>query len=150
MAQGHCLTHTHTHNHTHTHTYTCCESVPTAHAHSRADVSRPRRCQRHNNHSTPFTSTDCCDGSDELSGCTNTCIEKNSAKRDELKTAIDAYKTSLEAKARYAASAASVRSTIKSRFKAVDGDLAKAEKELERTIGVLGGPWGVGLWGQAV
>eukprot|EP00878_Enallax_costatus_P000980 GHUV01001112.1.p1 GENE.GHUV01001112.1~~GHUV01001112.1.p1 ORF type:complete len:580 (+),score=160.69 GHUV01001112.1:58-1797(+) len=75
---------------------------------------------------------DCCDGSDELSGCKNTCIEKNSAKRDALKKKIDEYKASLEKKAQYAASAAGVREHIKQRHQNVDGDIANTEEELAK------------------
>lgn len=78
---------------------------------------------------------DCCDGSDELSGCKNTCIEKNSAKRDALKQKIDEYKASLEKKAQYAASAAGVRENIKLRHQNVDGDIANTEQELEKLTG---------------
>ncbi|KAF8065786.1 glucosidase 2 subunit beta [Scenedesmus sp. PABB004] len=75
---------------------------------------------------------DCCDGSDELSGCKNTCIEKNSATRDALRARIGEYKASLEKKAAYAASAAGVRENIKQRHANVDGDIARAEAELEK------------------
>eukprot|EP00879_Flechtneria_rotunda_P009827 GHRR01010279.1.p1 GENE.GHRR01010279.1~~GHRR01010279.1.p1 ORF type:complete len:406 (+),score=115.60 GHRR01010279.1:129-1346(+) len=75
---------------------------------------------------------DCCDGTDELSGCKNTCIEKNSAKRDELKQKISEYRTALDRKAQYAASAAGVRENIKQRFQNVDGDIEQAEQELHK------------------
>jgi uncharacterized coiled-coil DUF342 family protein len=78
---------------------------------------------------------DCCDGTDELSGCTNTCIEKNSAKRDELRAKIDAYKASLEVKASYASSAVGVRQHIKQRHKNVDGDIKATEAELTKLTG---------------
>ncbi|WIA37222.1 hypothetical protein OEZ86_014172 [Tetradesmus obliquus] len=75
---------------------------------------------------------DCCDGTDELSGCKNTCIEKNSAKRDALRAKIDEYKASLEKKGQYAASAAGVREHIKQRHANVDGDIAATEQELQK------------------
>ncbi|KAF6254346.1 glucosidase II beta subunit-like-domain-containing protein [Scenedesmus sp. NREL 46B-D3] len=75
---------------------------------------------------------DCCDGTDELSGCRNTCIEKNSAKRDALRAKIDEYKASLQSKAQYAASAAGVRENIKQRHQNVDGDIAATEQELQK------------------
>lgn len=84
-----------------------------------------------------MTHTDCCDGTDELGGCKNTCIEKNSAKRDDLKRQIDDYKTSLDRKAQYAASANGVRENVKQRFQLVDTDIEKAEKELQRLTGAF-------------
>lgn len=78
---------------------------------------------------------DCCDGSDELSGCKNTCIEKNSAKRDALKQKIDEYRASLEKKTQYASSAAGVREHIKQRHQNVDGDIANTEEELQKLTG---------------
>jgi hypothetical protein len=78
---------------------------------------------------------DCCDGTDELSGCKNTCIEKNSAKRDALRAKIDEYKASLEKKAQYASSAAGVREHIKQRHQNVDGDIASTEQELQKLAG---------------
>lgn len=82
-----------------------------------------------------LSAADCCDGSDELSGCKNTCIEKNSAKRDALRKKIDELKAALDKKAAYAASAAGVRENIRQRHANVDGDIAKAEAELERLTG---------------
>lgn len=78
---------------------------------------------------------DCCDGTDELSGCKNTCIEKNSAKREAIKKQIDDYQAALDRKAQYAAGAAGVRDNIKQRHANVDSDIEKAEKELERLTG---------------
>lgn len=75
---------------------------------------------------------DCCDGTDELSGCKNTCIEKNSAKRDSIKKQIEDYQAALDKKAQYVSSAHGVRTNIKTRFANVDKDIAAAEKELER------------------
>jgi hypothetical protein len=82
---------------------------------------------------------DCCDGTDELSGCKNTCIEKNSAKRDALRAKIDEFKASLEKKAQYAASAAGVREHIKQRHANVDGDIASTEQELQKLTGAARG-----------
>lgn len=83
----------------------------------------------------PAPCTDCCDGTDELSGCKNTCIEKNSAKRDALNKEINEYKAALDRKGQYASSANGVRENIKQRFQNVDSDLEKAEKELESLTG---------------
>lgn len=78
---------------------------------------------------------DCCDGTDELSGCKNTCIEKNSAKRDAIQKEIADYQAALDRKGQYASSASGVRENIKQRFANVDSDLEQAEKELERLKG---------------
>jgi uncharacterized coiled-coil DUF342 family protein len=78
---------------------------------------------------------DCCDGTDELSGCKNTCIEKNSAKRDAIKKQIDDYKAALDRKGQYVSSAHGVRENIKQRFANVDSEIEKAEQELERLAG---------------
>lgn len=78
---------------------------------------------------------DCCDGTDELGGCKNTCIEKNSAKRDAIKKQIDDYRAALDRKAQYASSAHGVRTNIKTRFAHVDADIVAAERELERLAG---------------
>jgi hypothetical protein len=80
---------------------------------------------------------DCCDGTDELSGCKNTCIEKNSAKRDTLKREIDTYQAALDRKSSYASSANGVRENIKQRFAIVDSDIEKAQQELQRLAGVF-------------
>jgi hypothetical protein len=85
-------------------------------------------------HPTPLSS-DCCDGTDELSGCKNTCIEKNSAKRDAIQKEIADYQAALDRKGQYASSASGVRENIKQRFANVDSDLEQAEKELERLKG---------------
>jgi chromosome segregation ATPase len=84
-------------------------------------------------------SADCCDGTDELSGCKNTCIEKNSAKRDAIKRQIDDYKAALDRRGQYASSAHGVRENIKQRFANVDSEIEKAEQELQR---LAGGPTG--------
>jgi hypothetical protein len=87
-------------------------------------------------HSFPVACfADCCDGTDELSGCKNTCIEKNSAKRDTLKKKIDEYKQALDRKAQYAASAAGVRANMKQRFQNVDQDIVNAGQEVQKLSG---------------
>jgi hypothetical protein len=78
---------------------------------------------------------DCCDGSDELDGCTNTCIEKNAAVREGLKQKVEDYKRALDKRREYAAGAAARRAEMGVRLGSIDGEIAAAEKEVERTQG---------------
>ena len=78
---------------------------------------------------------DCCDGTDELEGCANTCIEKNAAVREGLQKQVDDYKAALAKRKEYAAGAAAARQRMRERLGAVDADIAGAEKEVEKLLG---------------
>lgn len=72
-----------------------------------------------------------CDGTDELEGCKNTCIEKNAAVRESLKQKVDDYKRALAKRAEYAAGAAQARKDMKARMGVIDSEIAAAEAEVE-------------------
>ncbi|GBF96865.1 glucosidase 2 subunit beta [Raphidocelis subcapitata] len=78
---------------------------------------------------------DCCDGTDELEGCKNTCIEKNAAVREGLLQQVDEYKQALAKRRDYAAGAAQERKDMKERLGSIDSDIEAAGKEVVRLAG---------------
>jgi hypothetical protein len=84
----------------------------------------------------PARPADCCDGTDELEGCKNTCIERNAVVREGLLQQVEEYKQALAKRKDYAAGAAQARKDMKERLASIDGDIAAAAKEVERLAGV--------------
>jgi len=83
----------------------------------------------------PPPPADCCDGSDELAGCTNTCIEKNAAVREQLKQKVADYKAALDQRASYIAQAPALRDEMAARQGAMDGLIADKEQEVKELQG---------------
>ncbi len=94
-----------------------------------------RPTNRRPNRPPPRAPTDCCDGSDELEGCKNTCIEKNAAVRETLKQKVEDYKKALDKRREYASGAAGSRKTMRARLGGIDGDIAEAGAAVEKAAG---------------
>jgi protein kinase C substrate 80K-H len=78
---------------------------------------------------------DCCDGTDELSGCTNTCLKKNAVVREGLQQKIEEYKLSLHKKKEILDSAAKKKSHIVSRLGSIDKEISDKTVEIDQWAG---------------
>lgn len=83
----------------------------------------------------PYVSAECCDGTDELGGCKNTCIEKNAAVRESLKQKVEEYKKALAKKKEYSKQAVTKRQDMRSRLAGIDGEIETAKNEVEHYTG---------------
>ena len=66
---------------------------------------------------------DCCDGTDELKGCTNTCLEKSAGALLSLQQKVSSYSHLLNKKAGYVSQAAERRKHWASRTHTIDTDI---------------------------
>lgn len=82
---------------------------------------------------------DCCDGTDELSGCSNTCVEKNAAVREALKAKVAEYKQALDIKEAYKEQAEDLRATLQQRGNVIDAEIAAKAQEVDALQGEPGG-----------
>jgi hypothetical protein len=79
---------------------------------------------------------DCCDGSDEVSGCKNTCLEKNAAVREGLKQKLADYKKALKTKHVVLDSADAKRHHIQERLQNIPADITAAQQRVAQLAGV--------------
>jgi hypothetical protein len=67
--------------------------------------------------------SDCCDGTDELRGCTNTCLEKSAGRLIELQQKVASYGDMLAKKANYVEQAAARRKEWGARSHTIDEEI---------------------------
>jgi hypothetical protein len=84
------------------------------------------------------TPADCCDGSDEAQGCENACLERNLHAQEELRRQIGEVQAALDTRKQYAASAIGKVDEMRAKLAGIDGEIAAAEKEVERLAGEIG------------
>ena len=75
--------------------------------------------------------TDCCDGTDELKGCSNTCIEKSAGALLELQQKVAAYSNTLAKKASYVHQAAERRKNWAARTHTIDSEITAKMIDVE-------------------
>lgn len=83
----------------------------------------------------PRLHADCCDGTDELEGCQNTCIEKNAAVRESLAKKVQEYKAALEKRQQYVQAAQQKRDEMRARAAGINAEIEAAQERVVRLEG---------------
>ncbi len=74
---------------------------------------------------------DCCDGTDELKGCSNTCLDKSAGALLSLQQKVAAYGNTLAKKASYVKQAAERRKSWATRTHTIDSEIAAKFSQVE-------------------
>ena len=84
-----------------------------------------------------------------MSGCTNTCLQKNAVVREGLQQKIEEYKLSLQKKQDVLDGAGKKKSHILSRLGSIDKDIADKTVQIEQWAGKYSGDMRLSLaWGK--
>lgn len=99
----------------------------------------PHHMHPHHMHPHHRNSTDCCDGSDERTGCKDTCVEQGLAALEDLRQRLAAQQAGVAVKKQYVADAAAVVAGWVREKEGLEPQISAQQQEVDRLKGGMRG-----------